>query len=240
MVKVYTLGYQLTGRKEFLEEARYWAWTGLPFVYLVPPVNKPIGLYSTIAVYGATWWIAPVWMGLPVQWCGLVYAHALYGLNQIDPNPIWKKVADGITASGIQMVWPESDPDYKGLLPDSLHLRTQGRNLTAINPGTLLGTSIGNYWSSPLYSLHSLLENGVLLHLPGTISDLESAANSLSFTAGGWPETPYWVLFARVPSEPKVEVNGDIVARGEDYAYDASAKRLILKVEGKPKVSVAW
>ncbi len=240
MIKCYVLGYQLTGKREYLEEAKYWAWTGLPFVYLVPPVEKRVGLYSTIAVYGATWWIAPVWMGLPVQWCGLVYAHALYGLNQAAPDPVWKQVADGITASGIQQVWPESDPNYRGLLPDSFHLRSQVRNLTAINPGTLLGTSAGNYWSSPLYTFHPFQENGVLLHVPGAVSEVQAAKNHLTFKAEGWPKAPYWMLLARVPSEPKVEADGRPVAKGEDCAYDAAAKRLILKVEGNPMVSVAW
>jgi len=239
MIKCYVLGFQLTGKKDYLDEARYWAWTGLPFVYLVPPVTKPIGLYSTIAVYGATWWIAPVWMGLPVQWCGLVYAHALYGLNQVDPNPVWKQVADGITVSGIQMLWPESDPDYRGLLPDSLHLRTQGRNLTAINPGTLLGTSVGNYWSAPLYTFQAFPENGVFLHVPGTVSGALAGKNHLSFTAEGWPREPYWILFSHLPSHPNLSVNGQPV-RQEDCSYDEKAKRLILRVEGKPTINMTW
>jgi hypothetical protein len=240
MIKAYSLGYQLTGREEYLEEARYWAWTGLPFVYLVPPVDKPVGLYSTVAVYGATWWIAPVWMGLPVQWCGLVYAHALYGLNQISPDPVWKRVADGITASGIKQVWPEEDSDYRGLLPDSWHLRTQVRNLTAINPGTLLGTSAGNYWASPLYTFHSFLENGVLLHVPGSLSDLKASNTHLSFKIEGWPKTPYWLLLARIPTEPKVDIDGKPLAGSEVISYDSSTKRLILKIEGSPNVKVTW
>ncbi|UCE50099.1 MAG: hypothetical protein JSW47_08045, partial [Phycisphaerales bacterium] len=34
MVKAYALGYIISGRKRYLEQARYWAWTGVPFVYL--------------------------------------------------------------------------------------------------------------------------------------------------------------------------------------------------------------
>src|SRR5207253_5582314 len=56
LVRAYTLGYELTGDQDFLEQARYWAWTGVPFVYLVDPAGKPIGLYGTIAVFGANQW----------------------------------------------------------------------------------------------------------------------------------------------------------------------------------------
>ena len=37
LVKAYTIGYELTGDPEYLEQARYWAWTGLPFIYLTQP-----------------------------------------------------------------------------------------------------------------------------------------------------------------------------------------------------------
>ena len=68
--------------------------------------GQPVGPYATIPVLGATQWVAPNWMGLPVQWCGLVYADALYGLRMHDPYGPWKKLADGITASGVRQTWP--------------------------------------------------------------------------------------------------------------------------------------
>src|SRR5207253_380680 len=85
LVRAYTLGYELTGEPHFLEQARYWAWTGVPFLYLINPTAQPVGPYATIAVLGATHWTAPVWLGQPVQWCGLVYADALYRLAPYDP-----------------------------------------------------------------------------------------------------------------------------------------------------------
>ncbi|MCB1129030.1 MAG: hypothetical protein KDM81_21200, partial [Verrucomicrobiae bacterium] len=57
LVDAYVLGYELTGEEPFLEQARYWAWTGVPFVYLTQPVTGPVGVYSTIAVLGATSWV---------------------------------------------------------------------------------------------------------------------------------------------------------------------------------------
>src|SRR5688500_11826110 len=137
LVHAYTLGFELTGDASFLDQARYWAWTGVPFVYLVNPTGGRVGPYATIAVYGATNWEAPVWFGQPVQWCGLVYADALYRLAPRDPAGPWKQLADGITASGVQQSWPSSDAQRQGLLPDFFHLREQRADGPAINPGTL-------------------------------------------------------------------------------------------------------
>ncbi|MCU0917244.1 MAG: hypothetical protein MUC88_22175, partial [Planctomycetes bacterium] len=136
LVKAYTLGYLLSGRSEHLEQARYWAWTGIPFVYFVNPTEGEIGPYATIAVLGATNWKAPVWFGRPVQWCGLVYASALHLLSQYDREGPWETIATGITAAGLQMTWPVGDAKRQGLLPDVFELHAQLRDGPAINPGT--------------------------------------------------------------------------------------------------------
>ncbi|MHC4520845.1 MAG: hypothetical protein ACYTAS_19820, partial [Planctomycetota bacterium] len=137
MVKSYVLGYVISGRPGHLEQARYWAWTGVPFVYLANPTDGAVGPYATIAVLGATNWKAPVWFGLPVQWCGLVYASGLHALSQHDPAGPWDQIAEGITAAGLQMTWPATDAKRQGLLPDFFHLRAQVSDGPAINPGTV-------------------------------------------------------------------------------------------------------
>ncbi|MCG8683846.1 MAG: hypothetical protein MI892_03155, partial [Desulfobacterales bacterium] len=139
LVRCYVYGYILTGRNDYLEQARYWAWTGVPFVYLIDPTPQPIGRYATIAVYGATHWVGS-WFGRPVQWCGLVYAHALHLLHDIDPNGPWQHIAHGITASGIQQCWPTTDKERQGLLPDFVYPRPQLLDGPAINPGTTQAT----------------------------------------------------------------------------------------------------
>ena len=118
MAKAYALGYTVSGREQYLEQARYWAWTGVPFVYLQPPTSQPVGSYSTIAVLGATNWKAPLWLGRPVQWCGLVYASALHLLSECDPQGPWEDIANGITTVGLNMTWPRTDRERQGLLPD--------------------------------------------------------------------------------------------------------------------------
>jgi hypothetical protein len=62
----------------------------VPFVYLVNPTaaqsSGAVGPYATIPVLGATNWQAPNWIGLPVEWCGLVYADSLARLARLAPK----------------------------------------------------------------------------------------------------------------------------------------------------------
>ena len=134
LVWAYVRGYELTGKAEYLAEARRWALSGVPFVYLWE--RQPIMLYSTVPVYGATNWRAPNWMGLPVQWCGGVYAYALTLLAPHDKTLDWAQLARGILISGEQQEAP--DGPFVGCLPDSFDLGAQRRQGPFINPCGLM------------------------------------------------------------------------------------------------------
>lgn len=141
--------YEATGEQKYLDAAVRWAITGLPFVYLWedrtlrdfesldkpvdgPVDRQPMMKYATIAVFGATGWVSPNWMGRPVQWCGLDYAHALIMLDKYDKTLDWRKIAEGIVASAeCQLCVRE---DLIGLLPDSFQIDTQERYPCYINP----------------------------------------------------------------------------------------------------------
>jgi len=127
-------GYELTGNKEHLAEARRWALSGVPFVYLWS--RYPIMLYATPPVLGATNWQAPNWMGLPVQWVGGVYAYALTMLAPYDKSLDWNQLARGILISAEQQQYP--DGPHAGLLPDSFVLPEQRRQPANINPSALV------------------------------------------------------------------------------------------------------
>ncbi|MEW6156976.1 MAG: hypothetical protein AB1813_06050 [Verrucomicrobiota bacterium] len=239
LVRAYTLGYELTGDRTFLEQAKHWAWTGVTFVYLTPPTAQPIGLYSTIPVLGATSWVAPVWIGLPVQWCGLVYAEALHRLHPHDPAGPWKQIADGIAIAGIQHSWPETDSDRKGLLPDIFQLRAQHRDGPAINPATVLAPAAHLFGDAPIYHFRAFLRHGLLVHAPGEIADATERADGLRFTVRGWPAKPYKILVNGVWKKPRVTVNGHVpVPAPPHFEYIEADGRLILQLRTNSVVEI--
>lgn len=137
--------YEATGEEKYLDAARRWAVTGLPFVYFweqkqnssrTEGLNDFVMRYATVPVLGATNWKAPNWIGLPVQWCGLDYGEALFLLAEHDKTLDWKKIAEGILIAGEQMQYV--DGECIGLLPDSFVLETQERRPADINPTVLV------------------------------------------------------------------------------------------------------
>jgi len=236
MVRAYTLGYELSGQADYLDEARYWAWTGVPFVYLVNPTAAPTGLYATIAVFGATQWKAPVWLGLPVQWCGLVYSDALYRLVRHDPSGPWQRIADGISASGVQQTWPASDQAMQGLLPDSFVLRSQHRNGPAINPATLLASAAVYYSQPRLYDFASFRQAGLRVHAPGSINGIKEEKNKITFQVETWVDHPYYVLINGLNHAPKLKINGKQAECSTPHEFQEKEGRLILKLEGTSRI----
>ena len=130
LVHAYVRGFELTGDRGYLDCARRWALTGLPFVYQWS--CQPVMLYATTPVFGATNWRAPNWIGLPVQWCGYDYAYALAMLAPLDQTFDWHKLAEGILITAEQMQYP--DGEFAGCVPDSFSLAEQRRNPWNINP----------------------------------------------------------------------------------------------------------
>ncbi|MHC4736805.1 MAG: hypothetical protein ACYTDW_20495, partial [Planctomycetota bacterium] len=203
MIKAYTLGYIISGKEKYLEQARYWAWTGVPFVYLYPPTSEQVGLYTTIAVLGATNWKAPLWIGRPVQWCGLVYCSALHMLSDYDPKGPWQQIARGITTAGLQISWPVTDQKRQGLLPDIFELQQQISAGPAINPGTVQAHVPELYERGKLYDMKKLRSRGWFIHAPCAISDIQEDKRSVTFTMDGWGDKPYYVLISSIDKEPK-------------------------------------
>ena len=167
LVWAYVRGYQLTGKPEYLAEARRWAISGLPFVYQWSA--RPVMLYATTPVFGATNWQTPNWIGLPVQWCGEVYAYTLTMLAPYDKTLDWAKLARGILISAEQQQAP--DGPFIGCLPDSFTLTTQSCNGPFINPAGLVSLEMA--LEGKVDSLAVAVEGGrrVLAPFPVTIKD---------------------------------------------------------------------
>jgi len=230
LVRAYTLGYELTGIEDFLVQARYWAWTGVPFIYLTAPTDQPVGVYSTTPVLGATQWVAPNWIGLPVQWCGLVYADAIRRLARHDPTGPWIQLCDGIALAGVQQTHTDAEPDKQGLLPDSFDLRSQFRNPVPINPATLLPLALQAYGEPAVYDFRSLRRQGLLVHAPGPLNGVVERSDGVNFRVEGWPNRPWHVVVNGLTKKPRVKLNGEETLLGLPHYFDASTGRLTLQL----------
>lgn len=248
MVKSYTLGYIISGRSDYLEQARYWAWTGVPFVYLENPTSEKVGPYATIAVLGATNWRAPIWFGLPVQWCGLVYASALQSLSQYDVEGPWRQIAEGITASGLQMVWPATDQKRQGLLPDFFHLHAQVSDGPAINPGTVQTHVPELMGKGRLYDVRRLSMKNWFVHAPCAIHDIRESADSVRFALDGWGMKPYTALISGVTTRPACVMVRKPVGRAgslsmateSDFHFNSQQNLLVIPLEGMSHVQIEY
>lgn len=246
MIKAYTFGYIISGKEKYLEQARYWAWTGVPFVYLYPPTSEQVGLYTTIAVLGATNWKAPLWIGRPVQWCGLVYCSALHMLSDYDPKGPWQKIARGITTAGLQISWPVTDEKRQGLLPDIFELQQQISAGPAINPGTVQAHVPELYGKGKIYDMKKLRNRGWYVHAPCVISDIREDKRSVTLTVDGWGGKPYYVLISGVDKEPKDvgvrEVRGlsakalGFKSIGKEFHNEYNC--LVITLEGKSEIRI--
>jgi len=167
LVWAYVRGYELTGKEEYLDRARAWALSGVPFVYLWG--RYPIMVYATVPVYGATNWRSPNWMGLPVQWCGTVYAYALGLLAPYDKTLDWHRLAEGILIAGEQMQYP--DGKLVGCLPDVFELAAQRRAGPSINPCALVSLRLLLDGEVDFLSVAADDTHRVAAPFPVTISD---------------------------------------------------------------------
>jgi len=248
MVKAYALGYIISDEEKYLELARYWAWTGLPFVYIYLPTSGEVGAYSTIAVLGATNWRAPLWLGRPVQWCGLVYCSALHLLSVCDTKGPWEKIAKGITTAGLQMSWPVTDKERRGLLPDFFDLKAQIGAGPAINPGTVQAHIAELYDKGKIYDVKKLANSGWFIHAPCAISDVREDKETVVFAVDGWGDKQYYVLVSGIEREPR-----DVLARGvvqesaeasafefADKEFHAEYGSLIIRLQGKSEIWVRY
>ncbi len=236
LVKAFVTGYRLTGDKRYLQRATYWAWTGVPFIYLRDPASGPIGRYGSIAVFGSTMWDMVNWMGLPVQWCGLVYADALYDLAGLDGAGPWRRLADGITASGIQQNEPlNGRQELVGLLPDSFEPRSQTRNPVFINPGTVQACAMNMYTGIPLYGVAVSRHHGGIVHAPGSVRTLEEGKHHWVLSTRLWPDTSARVLISGLNRMPR-RVNGRPVRRTEIAADGVLAVRMT----GSGRIRLSW
>jgi len=145
-VEAYLLGFRLTGDRGYLDEAAYWAWSGVPFIYTwrVPIEETPCTVRASrdrddwqaailpatelfqnpnrqVTPYATVPVLGPTfyvinWFGVVVQWCGLEWAAKVIELDRDRPDPVLRAIADGVARSGWQQTF-DREP-WVGLYPD--------------------------------------------------------------------------------------------------------------------------
>ena len=240
MLDLASAAYAISGDERYLEDADYWATTGLLFTYLVDPALDygPIGRYATIAVMGATGWQAPYWIGQPVQWCGLVYRNSLLFYSNLlkdkNESDFWKTVATGITITGLQESFQLNDADRQGLLPDFYLLNAQQSDGPAINPGTVQFGLAEAYGRGNIFGKYPIC-TGSLIHLMGSASHINGDSSNFSADLQLWPKDKTEVLVSGIPQKPlKVTWNSKTIP----FKWYPEHQALVLKLVGKGTLKI--
>ncbi len=197
--------YQLTDKKSYLEAAKRWAWTGLPFTFLWNPYYRPIMRYGTVPVFGVTFHDVQVWFGVIVHWNGLWYSDALFRLARFErtDGPIdWFQLAEGIVQHGLQE--QAKDGPFKGMYPDAFStVRGDEEYTWWLNP-QLIGLNTFPLAGLPIHAdpvvLHS--SGGTRVHLTSGSSIVNSKLqkNHLDMLLKDQPnETSYTLIASEIP-----------------------------------------
>jgi hypothetical protein len=235
--RCYLYGYLLTGKDGYLQKARYWATTGLPFIYLWSAPDRPIMRYASISVMGTTYH-THTWFGRPVQWVGLVYADALRELAAHDGSFPWRKVAEGIPIAAQQMQKTQADAcGHVGFYPDA-YSTLDGKEAYhwCLAPTGVAALQDALRGPDPKVSTTVLRAGDRTVHLaaPGEVTDAALDGDDLSLTCTYLAGSTHEVVVAHVAAVEAVLVDGKplspSLAEPEAPGYELSPPLLRLRV----------
>jgi hypothetical protein len=248
-IRAYCEAYRLTGDPGHLEHARYWAWTGLPFLYMWELDGYPTMRYNVISVMGSTFHTHS-WIGLPVVWCGLVYAYGLLDLAEFDDSFPWGQVAQGITNS---TMWQQyTDGPSKGCYPDSWDMVKNRPRPADISPENILMNECRLRGSSPeirSMRLRSVTGATVMLNSGADIDGVEGPVEKgvLRFSLTSPEDFSTFTLLAPVIEPTTVSGAGERVDDSaalreaeSGWLYDPELKGVVLKTAGVAACAIAW
>ncbi len=218
-VQAYLEAYKITGKGSYLFEAIYWAYTGLPFVYLWNNDDMPYMLYASIPVFGATWFTGS-WFGVAVQWNGLDYAYALYDLDEYDKSLPWRKIADGLTISALYQ--QETSEKYEGLYPDSYNFMDKTTSAWKLSPSLIIRNLfvMMGYSAEPITTVIGKDDGKVIINSALPIKNAKLHDGKIMFSLNYPPEMDAYIMIAGL-DKPKAEsVIKDRLVINETYEFD--------------------
>ncbi|MGZ5566106.1 MAG: beta-galactosidase [Limisphaerales bacterium] len=192
-VRAYDEAFRVTGNDRWLQDAVYWAETGVPFIYLWSLPDRPMMLGATLPVFGSTFYTY-TWLATPVQWNGLVYSYAVSHLaddlkqhvlsKTNSPLPIqlnfkpddWKRVVQLITVSGEYQQF--ADGDKVGAYPDSIS-DFKIRNQPFLNPEDIMVNRLALEGEDP--DIKTARIDHIIVSSGATIEGLKEMPNGIKF-----------------------------------------------------------
>jgi hypothetical protein len=241
--------YRLTDDVEYLNEARYWASCGLPFVYVWSFKDRPAMLFNTIPAFGSTFYVRS-WLGQPVIWNGLVYAYALQDLAEFDDGFPWRKVAEGILKSALQQQYKKGPS--KGCYPDSWHIPDNRPCPPDINPEAILLNGLRLYGPAP-HIRFARIGDAPDEVCVNSLADIDSASGSptegsIKLDLRSTPGFPCHTLVAPVPEPTEVTGVGTRWANSvalfetqEGWLYSEELKAVVMKhAQEKVVCEIHW
>jgi len=222
----------------------------LPFLYLWELEGYPTMRYNVIAVIGSTFFTHS-WIGLPVVWCGEVYAYALQDLAQFDGSFDWTRVATGINHSTMWQQYAEGPS--KGCYPDSWNMVKNRPNPANINPENILANEFRLLGPSPEIRCARFQGQHGPIMLNSAADILEPRRDpdgAIWFSLKGVPGFPVYSMLAPV-AEPKAVEGAGVRAAHSDalqaaetgWLYNPELRAVVLKHRMRKKAAscaVSW
>ncbi len=247
-VRAFVWAYMASGDKQCLEDARKWARTGLAFQYVWDDGEHPGMRYASIPVFGSTY-LTHSWLGLPVQWCGLVYAYSLVELLRFDRNELWRKQIEGMVSSATYQQWTMENKELAGTYPDSFARWFAGRNGVYINPEDIVINALAmNGHDVGLRSATTELGGGpVHVTAPVDFTSVKGEKDGLEIAATYLPGEVVYLTVAPVALKAGAVLRTGNLALGENkelkpgsvgWAYDAGLRILTVGVKADARGSV--
>ncbi len=235
-IRAYCEAYRMTGDATHLEHARYWAWTGLPFLYMWDMEGYPTMRYNVISVIGSTFYTHS-WLGQPVVWCGLVYAYALQDLAEFDDSFDWRAVAQGINNSAMWQQYP--DGPNRGTYPDSWYMADNRPCPADINPENIVVNEFRLRDGSPQIYFRRIEASGgdVVVNSTAQITSCEGTPGKGAMTIRlAACSLPFHTLIAPIPRPTTVEGTGEEATDGDallktdmGWCYHKGLRAIIVK-----------
>ncbi len=234
VTECYLEAFRITGHPRYLDRAKYWAATGLPFIYLWNPPDRPIMIYGSIPVFGATWYTG-AWFGVIVQWNGLDYAYRLYDLSKYDDSLPWMALAEGITICGMQMQRYPGGPheEVAGMYPDAYSaVKGTDQYYFDINPRyiSLCAFALMGHDQTAQTEMIRFDEQTIHVSTVGKLGAPTWHDDSLEFQVEYAPGDTSYALIGGVSRPSRITINGLVLDETSDLS--AAAQGWSYRTEG--------